>query len=151
MRAMLNRPSLTQTFHRARPAEDDSSTMASKPAPGNVFVPLRMRSETGLVIVEIDQVTATIGRHSEADVRLPAADISRRHCQVSFEDDVWCVRDLSSLNGIFVNGERGDAAPLYIGDRLRLGTITFIIERAATPKAARSQTLQSIARAFDEV
>jgi len=148
---MPSRPNPTQTFHRSRRPDDDFSTMASSPPPeAPAFVPLRMRSETGSEIVEIDQVRAVVGRHSEADVKLAAADISRRHCQFDFEEGVWLVRDLSSLNGVFVNGERVRVAPLHLGDRVSLGMTTFIIERAAPAKTSKVSTLRSIAKVFAE-
>ena len=45
-----------------------------------------------------------IGRHSQADIRLPLPDVSRRHCRFFFGEGVWQVLDLNSLNGVFLNG-----------------------------------------------
>jgi pSer/pThr/pTyr-binding forkhead associated (FHA) protein len=108
-----------------------------------------MRSEQGNDVVEIDQPEAIVGRHSSADVRVAGADVSRRHCQIAFVDGSWRVRDLGSLNGVFVNNERIDAAPLKVGDRLRMGNITYIIERSGAPKPPRRDLLKSIAQAFE--
>ena len=141
----------THAYVPPRTDDDESSTAASSPA---LFVPLRLRSETGQEIVEIDQMSAVVGRHSDADVRLIAADVSRRHCRLYFSDGVWKAQDLSSLNGMFLNGEAVRVATLYMGDRLRLGTTTFVVERASAPRslrgrAMRNETLRSIAKVIE--
>lgn len=70
----------------------------------------------------------TIGQASTNDVPL-AFDrtVSRVHCVVEPVASQWCVRDLSSRNGTFVNGERiwGDQ-PLHAGDEIRVGTVRFV-------------------------
>lgn len=145
---------MSERTHIYIPADpdDESSTAAVSPA---LFVPLRLRSEAGHEIIEIDQPSAVIGRHTDADVRLAAADVSRRHCRVYFDEGTWKVQDLSSLNGLFLNGEPVRVGPLYQGDRLRLGMTTFIVERSAAPRALRgrgirNETLRSIARVFGQ-
>lgn len=70
-----------------------------------------------------------IGRAPDADIRLDAPQVSRRHALVRhYADDVE-VEDLGSQNGTFVNGVavRGRAR-LVSGDRLRLGSVTLRLE-----------------------
>src|SRR5581483_10959631 len=47
-----------------------------------------------------------IGRGAECHVRVDQPLVSRRHAQVMATPDGWAVRDLESMNGTWVNGER---------------------------------------------
>jgi pSer/pThr/pTyr-binding forkhead associated (FHA) protein len=73
-----------------------------------------------------------MGRHSDADVRLPLPDVSRRHCRFLFTDGAWEVFDLDSLNGIFINGERLKHAVLRDQDVLTVGGFHFQVDLSGT-------------------
>ena len=62
-----------------------------------------------------------IGRDFECEVQLDAAQVSRRHAQVSFVRGEWSIRDLQSSNGTYVDGERIESAPIGPGIRVHLG------------------------------
>ena len=70
------------------------------------------------------------GRHSDADLRLPLCDVSRRHCRFEFDHGDWHVIDLSSRNGTFVNERRVDDAVVHHGDRVRIGNFVFEVTQA---------------------
>src|SRR5262245_16447510 len=70
------------------------------------FVPLKLMLVPSSMTVELTKPDQLMGRHSSADIRLPLADVSRKHCQFFFADAGWRVRDLDSLNGVFVNNQR---------------------------------------------
>ena len=70
----------------------------------------------------------TIGQSPTNDVPL-AFDrtVSRVHCVLERVASRWCVRDLSSRNGTFVNGERiWGEQPLSAGDEIRVGSVRFV-------------------------
>ncbi len=92
------------------------------------FVPLRLLLQPGGAVIEVDRPDTLIGRHTEADIRLPLPDVSRRHCRLLFIEGGWQVVDLNSLNGIKVNGETVLEVPLVQGDLLRIGGFTFAID-----------------------
>ena len=46
----------------------------------------------------------TLGRRESCDVPLPFPNVSGKHCELSFQDGYWYVRDLGSTNGTKVNG-----------------------------------------------
>jgi pSer/pThr/pTyr-binding forkhead associated (FHA) protein len=92
------------------------------------FVPLRLVLQPSGAVVAVDRPDVLVGRHTEADVRLPLPDVSRRHCRLQFVAGGWRVVDLSSLNGIHVNGEQVQQAPLAQDDLLRIGGFTFAID-----------------------
>jgi pSer/pThr/pTyr-binding forkhead associated (FHA) protein len=70
----------------------------------------------------------TIGQSPTNDIPL-AFDrtVSRVHCVIELVASRWCVRDLSSRNGTFVNGERiWGEQPLRAGDEIRVGSVRFV-------------------------
>jgi hypothetical protein len=72
-----------------------------------------------------------IGRHEEADIRLPEGDkkASRNHCKICWSSkDVVEVVDQSSHNGTFVNEQQVNQARLQLGDHLRCGHTVFRLE-----------------------
>lgn len=113
------------------------------------FVALRLELEDGQIL-DVHQPEVVVGRHSQADVRLALTDVSRRHCRLFFQGGCWRVQDLASLNGILVNEERMLEAPLYDGDRLRVGGFTFTIryQPAAKPGDSQEEMLRTIFEAL---
>jgi pSer/pThr/pTyr-binding forkhead associated (FHA) protein len=78
-----------------------------------------------------------IGRHLECDVRIDSAKISRRHCCIAMAYDRVLIRDLSSRNGVRVNGRVVEEARLEAGDELAIGPILFRLEyEGDTPNAS---------------
>jgi pSer/pThr/pTyr-binding forkhead associated (FHA) protein len=92
------------------------------------FHPLRLLLQSGGHSIELTRPDMILGRHSEADVRLPLADVSRRHCRFAFLNGLWQVFDLNSLNGTFVNGQRVRHAVLKHRDLVRMGGFTFEVQ-----------------------
>ncbi len=71
-----------------------------------------------------------LGRSSEA---LPLSDntVSRRHAELTPDDDVWWLRDLESQNGTYLNGLPVTArVSLRQGDQIRVGSTLFVFGRA---------------------
>lgn len=59
------------------------------------------------------------------------AGVSRRHAVISAQGDGFCIEDLASANGTFVNGQRlqpQEPAPIRHGDELKLGTLILRFE-----------------------
>jgi hypothetical protein len=92
------------------------------------LMPLRLWMQPAGLMIELTQADNLVGRHSSADVRLPLPDVSRRHCRFVYVGGRWQVRDLNSLNGVFVNEERVAETDLKDGDQVRLGGFTFAVE-----------------------
>ena len=91
---------------------------------------------------------AIVGRHTEADVRLPLPDVSRRHCRLLFREGVWRITDLNSLNGVQVNDESVLDAPLEQDDRLRIGGFHFVVDLTPDAGLTGSSHVQSILEAL---
>jgi hypothetical protein len=92
------------------------------------FVPLRLVLTPSGVILELDLPDMTLGRHSDADLRLPMPDVSRRHCRFLWTAGVWSVSDLASLNGVHVNGQSVQYSELAQNDVVRIGGFTFTVD-----------------------
>lgn len=82
----------------------------------------------------IKKLSTVIGRKVDADLRIPLADVSRAHCELTLIDDELTVRDLDSSNGTFVNGEKVEEATLHAGDKLKLGPVVFIVQVDGQPR-----------------
>jgi pSer/pThr/pTyr-binding forkhead associated (FHA) protein len=100
------------------------------PVPAD-FVALRLILQPSGATVELTQPDMLLGRHSQADVRLPLPDVSRRHCRFIFGAGEWQVLDLNSLNGVFLNDRPIRQAILQQGDLLRIGGFTFAVDLAS--------------------
>lgn len=93
-----------------------------------------------------------VGRSSDCQLQLPGGDelaltASRRHCLLDIDLPFARVRDLGSLNGTFVNGqkvgprEKGRPAhqadpaetELHDGDVLAVGNSQFLIDMSDSP------------------
>ncbi|HYX78322.1 MAG TPA: FHA domain-containing protein [Solirubrobacterales bacterium] len=74
------------------------------------------------LVVPLEEGWTRIGRSGAADIRLDDATVSRRHALiVRTPDEELRALDDRSLNGLFVNGERVEWAPLTDGDELEVG------------------------------
>jgi pSer/pThr/pTyr-binding forkhead associated (FHA) protein len=78
-------------------------------------------------------VVSVLGRASDCDVVVRASDVSKRHCQILFEEDGVMVEDLDSANGTFVNGARVRRQRLSDNDVLRIADHKFTVSIHPTP------------------
>jgi adenylate cyclase len=69
----------------------------------------------------------TIGRRASCDICLHFPNISGIHCELSFTEGCWAIRDLNSTNGIKVNGIRVKKKILRPGDTLSIAKRQFTI------------------------
>src|SRR5687767_10543506 len=70
-------------------------------------------------------VPLVVGRALNSDIPVFDPTISRRHAEVSCDEDGVHVRDLGSSNGTFRNGQKVDAADLAPGDVVTFGNVAF--------------------------
>jgi len=75
--------------------------------------------------IVLDKPILLVGRHQECDIQLPSRKISRRHCCIAQLSDHLVVRDLSSTNGIRINGVRVLEGCLRPGDELAIGNFRY--------------------------
>ncbi len=76
----------------------------------------------------------TVGRSSDVDVSIGDASISRRHCQFSIGGlGALVVRDLGSMNGVYVDNQRVNKAIIKPGDTIQIGAISLRVEWTEDP------------------
>ncbi len=68
----------------------------------------------------------TIGRESGNQLCIGDSSVSRRHCVVKREADLFRIKDLESLNGTFINDVPVKERELADGDRVRIGHHLFL-------------------------
>ncbi len=76
----------------------------------------------------VSKEVITLGRDPECDLFLSERQISRYHAQVERDAGGYCLRDMGSKNGTFVNGEAVGVQPyrLHDGDEISLARIVRI-------------------------
>jgi two-component system NtrC family sensor kinase len=74
---------------------------------------------------EINNTPTLIGRNSQ-DVPLADSTISRKHAELTKENNAWYIRDLNSANGIYVNGVKIEYLTLKLGDQIRCGASLLV-------------------------
>ena len=77
--------------------------------------------------IPLSREVLVIGRRDSCDIRMAFPNVSGMHCELTFRDGYWSVRDLNSTNGIKVNGERVLKKLLHPGDELMIGKRKFTI------------------------
>lgn len=78
-------------------------------------------------LIPIDRAVILVGRSADCDVVITTSQkISRRHCCLVQSDFSYFVRDLGSMNGVWLNGEKVNReAEMKAGDRLCIGDVEF--------------------------
>jgi serine phosphatase RsbU (regulator of sigma subunit)/pSer/pThr/pTyr-binding forkhead associated (FHA) protein len=80
---------------------------------------------------------AVIGRAASAAVCLPFQTVSRRHAAIVCRDGVYCLEDLGSANGTYLNGERlTGSKPLEHGNTVQIGEHVLVFQAGITPPVA---------------
>src|SRR5215217_1324919 len=115
---------------------------------------LEVWTPAGRELVSLEAGRLTLGTDPANDLALPAdPTLSRLHAVLERYPGGWCVRDLGSRNGTFVNGTRvlADCA-LRTGDEIRVGAtrlgfrcddeagdpLTEVADSPPTPTPART-------------
>ena len=82
--------------------------------------------EKGQVIPVVERIE--IGRALECDISILEPALSRKHAELELIDGDLIVRDLGSVNGTYVNGNKiENQVPLNDRDVLQFGRIKFIV------------------------
>ena len=101
---------------------------------------LEVWTPAGRELVSLEAGRLTLGTDPANDLALPAdPTLSRLHAVLERYEAGWCVRDLGSRNGTFVNGQRiWSERTLRPGDELRVGAARLVY-RGEEPGGAGTQ------------
>lgn len=99
----------------------------------------QLQTDTGLV--ELVGRSMTVGRLDGNDVPLFDDSVSRLHAVLESRSGTWCLRDMSSRNGTWVNGERLFAErALRDGDEIRIGAVRLVFRNGVdAPELTRHE------------
>lgn len=93
---------------------------------------------------ELKVEKTTIGRLEDNSFQIAEQSISSHHCEVLLKGADVVVKDLSSTNGTFINGEKISEKSLKPGQILRLGQIEMRLEDENAPAAAAANDKKKI-------
>ncbi len=75
-----------------------------------------------------------VGRHPNSAIQLLDTVVSKEHCIIEQQGPSMVLRDLGSMNGTYINGERVvGSRMLRLGDEIRLGHTTFQFDDGSAP------------------
>jgi predicted component of type VI protein secretion system len=88
------------------------------------------KGNTQIRVIRLRTPETLVGRSSACQVCIKAAQVSRRHCLLSYQDGRLTVQDLGGVNGTYLNGRRlaADAEVVEPGDHLGIGPLIFRVE-----------------------
>jgi len=75
------------------------------------------------------KTSTVLGRDPASDLPVDDSDVSWRHCLLDVQARGVFILDLDSTNGTFVNAQLVRDSILNPGDRIELGSVTYIINR----------------------
>jgi pSer/pThr/pTyr-binding forkhead associated (FHA) protein len=94
-------------------SSEEQDAIAALPS-GSALLIVRRGPTAGARFL-LDADVTTVGRHPDADIFLDDVTVSRRHAEFIRSGRSFQVKDLGSLNGTYLDGERIDVSGL--GDR----------------------------------
>lgn len=105
----------------------------------------------GGIPVPLLKTTVIVGRKPDCDVQVPCHSVSGRHCEMTFQDGMWWIRDLGSKNGTTVNGVTGDKLRVAPNHTVTVGRQRFIClyQQGIVPGAVKPVTSSDEALAFE--
>ncbi len=104
---------------------DDVHINLNEIAPGQGILVIRSGDRVGQQFV-LNKTVTSIGRHPDSDISLDDITVSRRHVEITHNDNRYIASDTGSLNGTYVNQRRVDSAELRQGDELQIGKYRFV-------------------------
>lgn len=81
----------------------------------------------------LESETTIVGRKEDCDLRIPLAEVSRRHAQITLRGRKVTLRDLGSANGTYVNNKRINEIDLKAGDHVVVGPVVFTVQVDGQP------------------
>ncbi len=90
-----------------------------------------------------------IGRHSDNDLSIRDASVSRQHAEIHRKRDAsFTISDLDSMNGVFVNHKKIDSVALFDNDLVEIGdkSFRFRMKEHAEPTGEHTLAQDSVDR-----
>ena len=98
----------------------DDSIPSDELQPGQALLVVRRGPNQGSTFL-LDAERTTVGRLTDSDIFLDDVTVSRKHAEFVRSGSEYTIRDVGSLNGTYVNGERVEQTELASGDEVQIG------------------------------
>jgi len=95
---------------------------------------------------ELKADKTTVGRLEDNMFQIPDQSVSSHHCEIILRSNDVVVKDLSSTNGTFINGQQITEAVLKPGHTMRLGQVELRLDAAGAPTKKVLETAQATPR-----
>jgi pSer/pThr/pTyr-binding forkhead associated (FHA) protein len=82
----------------------------------------------------LDNDVVRAGRHPDNEIFLDDVTVSRRHAEFHRDGGQYTLKDLGSLNGTYVNGDRADTLTLSAGDEVQIGAFKLVFLTGSTDR-----------------
>lgn len=93
-------------------------------------------------IIKLDTDIVSCGRGDGNSIQLQDIKVSRKHCQIVKTPNGYLVRDLGSINGTFVNGQKIKEHLLREGDQIRIGSVITVFSNKDVLSTGSKQVTQ---------
>ena len=108
------------------PGHDDDLVVPVGELPQEVGVLIVRAGAQAGTRIPLTETLRRLGRHPDSEISLDDITVSRRHAEILRTDDGYTVSDAGSLNGTYVNQERGDHLLLHHGDEVQIGKFRLV-------------------------
>jgi Mg-chelatase subunit ChlD len=81
-------------------------------------------------VLSFSSPQVSVGRGKGSGLHLADRSVSRQHARLRHARGAWFIQDLGSASGTFVNDRRIQAQRLNPGDRITIGSTTFIFKES---------------------
>lgn len=132
----------------------DKDAPTAPPRPGPAWLRVAPPAPAPAYHVSLDPLAGeiTLGRRSDAGLRLADAALSRDHARLTADPAGWWLTDLESRNGTAVNGlplDPGVPRRLAAGDVVAAGPFTLTFHPGAAPRPAFEPAADGLSRLTD--
>jgi len=91
--------------------------------------------------IPLVRTAMTVGRRESCDISLKYPNVSGTHCELTYQDGYWMIKDLGSQNGIKVNGERATRKVLQPRDEVSIASHKYTIQYEIGSRAKLEEML----------
>lgn len=82
--------------------------------------------------IELEEEDVIVGRIPDCDIQLLVENVSRRHARIIFHNEDYCIEDLGSKNGVYVNGVKVEKCVLRKHDMIEIGGVKILFVEEET-------------------
>lgn len=86
--------------------------------------------------IPLNRSPLVLGRRETCDVCLQFPNVSGKHCELTFKEGIWILRDLDSTNGVKVNGAPVLKKMIHTGDVITIAKRNFTLQYEETGRSS---------------